>query len=188
MVNLIARLKTLLNNNASISDEQAQQLLDDRAVFFEAAIIPRTPFYTQHVAPWENLEEGAATIIFYGYNTMLIETTDYTVDYQRGVVTTVAADRRGLKMLSVAYDVYGAAADGWQSIATTTLGAGGKISGLGYSIDASSASSDALSMASHYRALAWPRTQKTERDDTVLDPRWPENWHHARHYKAGYAP
>jgi hypothetical protein len=187
MANLIARLQALLNSDPSITDDDAQQLLDDRAVFFDAPLTPRIPFYVQHLSPWENLEEGAVTIVYYGYNLMLIETTQYTVDYQRGVVTTLEADRRGLKMQSVAYDLYGAAADGWEGIAGAHTGLGGKISGLGYSIDSGSAKADALDMAQKYRALSWPRTHQTERADSIIDPRQAYDWHNARHYRAGYS-
>lgn len=188
MATLIARLKVLLNSNAAITDAVAQQLLDDRAVFFDVPLQPRIPFYLQHISPWENLEEGSVTVVYYGYNSTLTLTTDYTVDSQRGVVTTVAADRRGLRMQSIAYDLFGAAADGWEQLATASAGLGGKISGLGYSIEGSSAKIDALELAARYRALSWPRTQTTERDDTTIDPRYAADWHRARHYKAGYSP
>lgn len=185
MLNLILRLQALCNGESVITATVAQQLLDDRAVFIEEPLRPDVPFYLKHFASYGNLEEGSATRVWYGYNTLLTETTDYTLDSQRGVVTTPSADRRGLRIQSVAYDLYGAAADGWERIALADVGSGDKVSGLGYSFEGGTFP-DAHKVAAYYRVQAWPRVERVRRDDTNPDPRWPGDWHAAHRYRAGY--
>ncbi|HNP72989.1 MAG TPA: hypothetical protein PKK15_17870 [Kouleothrix sp.] len=187
MANLIARLQALVASDATITAALAQQLLDDRAVLVAQPLRPRVPFYLDFVCDYENLEEGSVTKIWVGYNQLLTEGTEYTVDYQRGIVTRAAADYRGLRIMTIAYDLWGAAADAFDLIATGDLGGGDSVAGLGYTFTGGTFS-DASKLAARYRTRAWPRTERAERIDTAIDPRWRDDWHQRRHARAGYTP
>src|SRR5689334_23368247 len=103
MTDLIARLRGFAGGDTTITDDDYQALLDDHAFPVEAALSPRPPFFVQHQSPFENLEAGA--IVYIGYNTVLVEDTDYTIDLQRGIVTTPAANYQVLYLQGMAYDV-----------------------------------------------------------------------------------
>lgn len=165
MTALVARVKALCNGNTSLSDDDYQTLLDDHAVVVNALLEPRVPFYTEHLAPFPNLETGSACVIYYGYNTQLVETTDYTADYQRGIVTTPAANYRGLRMLGKAYDLHAAAADGWERIAATKADAFAW-SDVEGSYHPEQARQFALDMAKTHRRKAWAISSTVERNDT----------------------
>jgi len=185
MTNLIARVKSFCNGDTTLTDDDYQQLLDDHAIVVDSLLTPRVPFYVEHVSPFENLEEGSACKIYYGYNTLLVENTDYTADYQRGIFTTPAANYRGLRVLGKAYDINAAAADGWEHIAqrySTEFDFGT----LGWKYERSQQIDMCLKMAARYRKKAWAISHTVERGDTPpLDGRdWREDVR--RREKAGY--
>jgi hypothetical protein len=163
MTALIARVKALCNGDTTISDTDYQTMLDDHAVAVNGVLEPQQPFYTTHLAPFENLENGAS--VFYGFKTLLVENTDYTSDYQRGRFTTPAADYRGLRIVGAAYDIHAAAADGWETIASATASAF-DWSDVEGSYKPSQARDFALSMATKHRRKAWATGRTVERADT----------------------
>src|SRR5512138_1360431 len=163
MVQLIARVKALCGGDTTISDDDYQTLLDDHAVTVNALLEPQQPFYTEHAAPFENLEAGAK--VYYGYNILLTETTDYTADYQRGLFTTPAADYRGLRILGKAYDIHAAAADGWERLAARSADAFAW-SDVEGSYHPEQARQYKLDMAKAHRRKAWATGRTVERNDT----------------------
>ncbi len=167
MASLISRVRKALGDDTTFSDDDIQELLDDHAVIVDSYLEPQTPFWTDHVSPFENLESGAVCKIYYGYNTLLAESTDYTADYQRGIFTTPAADYRGLKILGRAYDVNGAAADGWDKIAARTadLFSWSDVEG---SYHPEQARDFATQQARRFRAKAWAVSRTIERHDTAV--------------------
>jgi len=185
MTALVARVKALCNGDATLTDDDYQTLLDDRVVVVDALLTPRVPFYTEHVAPFENLESGSACKIFYGFNTLLIENTDYTADYQRGIFTTPAADYRGLRVLGKAYDLSAAAADGWERIAAR-YALEFDFSDVEGSYKRSQQSETCLKMAKRYRKKAWAIGSTVERADTP--PLDSQDWRGdlLRRERAGY--
>jgi hypothetical protein len=165
MANLIARSRKLLNGDTVLDDDDIQELLDGHAIVVDSYLEAQPPFYTQHVSPFESLETGAR--IYVGYNTLLTITTDYTIDEQRGIVTTPLADYRGLKILGMAYDVNAAAADGWDRIA----GRGADLYGwsdVEGSYHPEQARDFATNQAQRYRAKAWAVSRTIERHDTAV--------------------
>lgn len=185
MASLIARVRALVGGDTVLSDDDIQTLLDDHAILVDSYLTPRPPFYATHVSPFENLETGA--LVYFGYNTLLILTTDYTIDAQRGIVTTLASDYRGLKLLGYAYDINGAAADGWESIASrsASLFAWSDVEG---SYHPEQARAFATEQACRYRAKAWAVSRTIERHDTIALA--PANWRGdlLRRERAGYGP
>lgn len=163
MTHLIARLKKLCNNDTTLTDFDYQELLDDHAIVVTGLLRPQIPFYTLHAAPFENLEAGAH--VFYGFNTLLTENTDYTADYQRGLFTTPQADYRGLRIQGTAFDLNGAAADGWERIASAQSDAFAW-SDVEGSYHPEQARQFALDMAAKYRRKAWAIGHVVERADT----------------------
>lgn len=164
MESLITRLRALLNGDAQLTDDDLQVLLDDQALVVDALLIPRTPFWREHVAPYDNLEASAT--VYVGYDTALTKGVDYTIDLQRGIVTTPVAERRGLKLLGYAYDLNAAAAAGWERIAARYVGAFDFSTTLGGSYQRAQQHAQALTQAQRYRALAWPRVATVDRADT----------------------
>ena len=164
MSHLIARLRKLLADDTTFSDFDLLELLDDHSVVVDSYLEPQPPFFTEHVAPFENLELAAK--VYVGYNTLLTVDVDYTADYQRGIFTTSAADYRGLKLLGKAYDVNAAAADGWDRIASRSASAF-DWSDVEGSYKPSQARDYASSQASRFRARAWARSRTIERHDTA---------------------
>ena len=164
MTSLIARLRGMLAGSTSFTDDDLQGLLDDHAFSFDTSLVPRAPFYTEHEAPYENIEAGAR--VYIGYSTLLAEGTDYAIDLSRGIVTTPAADHRGLQAYGTAYDLNAAAADGWEQIAA------GKIedfdfSDLQGSYKVSQPREAALAQAARFRAKAWATQSNAERSDSA---------------------
>src|SRR5205807_10274895 len=100
---------SLCGGDTTISDDDYEQLLDDHAFVVECALTQRPPFFTQHRSPFENLEAGC--VVYIGYNTLLIENTDYTIDLQRGIVTTPATNYQVIYVQGMAYAINAAAAD-----------------------------------------------------------------------------
>lgn len=185
MTALIARVKALCASNTTISDTDYQTMLDDHAVAVNGVLEPQQPFYVKHLAPFENLEAGAS--IFYGYNTLLVENTDYTADYQRGIFTTIAADYRGLRIIGTAFDIHAAAADGWERIAAANPDAF-DWSDVEGSYKPSQARDYALTMAKTHRRKAWAMGRTVERADT---PALGDATGHdavIRRARAGYGP
>lgn len=174
MANLILRLRRMCGGDTTtMTDDTCQELLDNHSVLVDSFLDPRVPFWTEHVSPFENLEEGALCKIYYGYNTLLTETTDYTADYQRGIFTTPAANYRGLKILARAYDINAAAGDGWERLAG--VGADGfDWSDVEGSYSPSQARDYKLSQAASYRAKAWAVVRTVERHDTATMA--PNDW------------
>jgi hypothetical protein len=163
MAALIARTKGLCGGDTQISDDDYQQLLDDHAFVVECALAQRPPFFTQHQSPFENLEAGA--VVYTGYNTPLVEGVDYTIDLQRGIVTTPQANYQVISIQGMAYDINAAAADGWERIAARHVGAF-DLSADGSSLRRSQAHDQALLQAATYRAKAWAVTTTVDRADT----------------------
>lgn len=182
---LIARLKKLLGSTTTLTDFDLLELLDDHAVSVNGVLEPQRPFYTQHVAPFENLEIGAQ--IFYGFKTLLTENTDYTADYQRGLFTTPAADYRGLRIVGTAYDLHAAAADAWELVAAgqASVFAWSDVEG---SYHPEQARDYALTMATKHRRKAWATGRTVERNDTPELPRDGGGWKGdlLRRERAGY--
>lgn len=169
MTNLIARVRRCCNGDTTLTDDNYQELLDAHAVLVDSYLTPRSPFYVDHVSPFENLEESTACKVYYGYNTLLTESTDYTADYQRGIFTTPAANYQGLKVLGKAYDVNAAAADGWERIAAR-YSLEFTFSDVEGTYQRQQQIEKCLDMAKHYRAKAWATSRAVERHDTaVLD-------------------
>lgn len=187
MAALIARVRTLLANDTVFSDTDIQTFLDDHAVAVNGVLEPQVPFFTTHLAPFENLEAGAK--IFYGFNTLLIETTDYTSDYQRGIFTTPNADYRGLRILGSAFDLHAAVADGWEAIAGRSA-AQFDWSDVEGSYKPTQARDYALSMAKTHRRKAWAIGRTVERADTpaLQDSGSDGRGDLIRRERAGYGP
>ena len=184
MTNLIARVRAMCAGDTTLTADDYQTLLDDHAVVVDSYLEPQPPFYLDHISPFENLEAGAK--VYYGYNTLLTVTTDYTIDLQRGIVTTVAADYRGLKILGYAYDINAAAADGWELIANRSAGlfAWSDVEG---SYHPEQAREFATDQAKRYRAKAWAMCRTIERHDTAVLA--PGDWRGdlMRRERAGYS-
>lgn len=164
MTSLISRLRGMLAGTTSFSDDDLQSLLDDHAFAFDTSLVPRAPFYVEHEAPYENIEVGCR--VYVGYNTLLTEEVDYTIDLSRGVVTTPAADHRGLQAYGTAYDLNAAAADGWERIAA------GKadqfdLSADGSNLRRSQLHEQALTQAAAFRKKAWATQRNVERSDSA---------------------
>lgn len=185
MSDLIARVRSLCASNATLTDDDIQTFLDDHSVSVNGVLEPQRPFYTTHAAPFENLEQGAN--VFYGFKTLLIETTDYTADYQRGLFTTPQADYRGLRIVGTAYDIHAAAADAWEQIATgqASVFAWSDVEG---SYHPEQARDYALTMAQKHRRKQWATGRTVERDDTPELPRDGGGWKGdlLRRERAGY--
>ena len=119
------------------------------------------------------------------YENLLVENTNYTADYQRGIFTTPAADYRGLKILARAYDVHAAAADGWDKVAarSSDLFAWSDVEG---SYHPEQARDFATGQAKRYRAKAWATSRTIERHDTAVLA--PADWRGdlIRRERAGY--
>lgn len=163
MTSLIARVRGMCNGDTALTADDYQLLLDDHAFAVECALTQRPPFFTQHQSPFENLEDGAQ--VYVGYNTLLTEDDDYTIDLPRGIVTTPAADYRVLYLQGMAYDLNAAAADGWERIAARYVGQFDFSSVEGrYSL--SQQLDQARTMAAHYRARAWAVSSTVDRADT----------------------
>lgn len=163
MTSLISRLRALCNNPAALSDDDLATILDDHAVVVTGLLRPVLPFYVQHAAPFANLEAGAS--VYYGYSTLLTENTDYTIDSQRGIVTTPQADYRGLRIQGMAYDLNGAAADAWERLAGAQADAFAW-SDVEGSYHPEQARQFCLDMAAKYRRKAWAVGHTVERADT----------------------
>jgi hypothetical protein len=185
MAALISRVRALLGGDTVLTDDQVQTFLDDHAIVVDSYLTPRPPFYTEHVSPFENLETGVS--VYFGYNTLLIITTDYTIDLQRGIVTTVAADRRGLKVLGYAYDIHAAAGDGWDSIAARVWDEF-TFSDVEGSYQRQQQYDNATKQAARERAKAWAVNRSLERNDTAALA--PNDWRGdlIRRERAGYGP
>lgn len=166
MTSLIARLRGMLANSTAFDDDDLQDLLDDHAFAFDTSLVPRAPFYVEHEAPYENIEVGCR--VYVGYNTLLAEGADYTIDLSRGVVTTPAADHRGLQAYGTAYDLNAAAADGWEIIAA---GNASKfdLSADGSSLRRSQLHEQALTQAAKFRAKTWATQRNVERSDSARE-------------------
>jgi hypothetical protein len=174
MADLIERVKAMCNGDTTITDDDYQQLLDDHAVPIDAPLVPQAPFYTRHLAPYGNLE--ADTVVYLsGSTTMLSVDTDYTIDLQRGIVTTPTADYRALSLQAVAYDINAAAADGWERIAGR-YALEFAFTSAGSSYSRQQQIEGAKKMAVQYRAKAWPKVSTVDRADTP-PLREPDDWH-----------
>lgn len=184
---LIARLKKLIRITTDLTDFDYLELLDDHAVAVNGVLEPQQPFYTTHMAPFENLEIGAQ--IFYGYKTLLIEGVDYTSDYQRGLFTTPNADYRGLRIVGTAFDLHAAAADAWELVAAgqAAVFAWSDVEG---SYHPEQARDYALTMATKHRRKQWATGRTVERADTPELPRDRNGWKGdlVRRERAGYGP
>lgn len=182
---LIARVKKLIRITTDLTDFDYLELLDDHSVSVNGVLEPQRPFYATHVAPFENLEIGAQ--IFYGFKTLLVENTDYTSDYQRGLFTTPAADYRGLRIVGTAFDLHAAAADAWEQIAAgqASVFAWSDVEG---SYHPEQARDYALTMATKHRRKAWAVGRTVERGDTPELPGHANDWKGdlLRRERAGY--
>lgn len=162
MVQLVARLRKMLDGSDTFTDDDLQELLDNHAMTIDVRLTSRTPFYTQHIAPVSDLEDTA--IVYVGL-TALVKGSDYTIDLQRGIVTTPVADYRGLMLHATSYDLNASAADGWERIA------GGKVGHIDISANQASQRRSqgwehAVAQAAHYRARARVITGTVDRADT----------------------
>jgi hypothetical protein len=187
MTALVARVKALCNGDTTISDDTYQEFLDDHAVVVAAYLESRYPAYLEHVSPFESLETGATCKLYAGGSeTALIETTDYTADYQRGIFTTAAAERRGLRIVAKAYDIHAAAADGWERIAMR-YSLEFDFSDVEGSYKRSQQIDMCLKLAAKERAKAWAIAHTVERADTPpLENQQAWNAEVMRRAKAGY--
>lgn len=163
MTTLIGRLRELLADDAELTDDRLEVLLDDHATSLDVALVPRAPFYTRHESPFEHLEDGAT--VYVGYNTALTVDVDYTIDLQRGIVTTPAADYRGLRLFGTAYDLHAAAADGWELIASRYVGQF-DFTDAGNQYIRSQQHKQARAQAARHRAQAWAAVATVERSDS----------------------
>jgi hypothetical protein len=163
MTTLISRLGKLLPAAAAFTDDDLQEMLDGHAFTFDVSLVPRLPFYKQHEAPYENIEAGAG--VYTGYNQVLVEGTDYTIDLSRGIVSTPAADRRGLMIQGSAYDLNAAAADGWERVAAAHVGEFDVSHDDGSSLKRSQVHDQALTQAAKYQSKAWATQTSVERSD-----------------------
>jgi hypothetical protein len=179
MTALIARVRSLLNDPdaAIFTDDQIEDLLDERSVVVSVPLATSTDTLTHRATTADMLETDAlvyAGVSGYGTTglldtpvsvevaaaaltgaTLLTATTDYTLDAARGIVTTLGAETRGLWLVGRSYDIYGAAADGWEQVASGKTGkidlgdAAGNVKG-------SQLFTQALVMADRLRRRAWP--------------------------------
>ncbi len=115
MTSLIKRLRGLLNGDTKLTNDQLQELLDTWSFAVDAPLATQVPARTRHTAPGGDLEDGV--LVYADGTTLLTLTTDYTVDLQRGIVTTVQPETRTLTLQGTAFDLNGAAADGWELLA-----------------------------------------------------------------------
>ncbi len=159
---LIARVKAMCGGDTTITDDDYQVLLDDHAFVVECALEQRPPFFTQFRSPFENLEEGA--VVYIGYNTLLTEGVDYTIDLQRGIVTTPATNYQVLYLQGMAYDINAAAADGWERIAARHVDEF-DLSADGSSLKRSQVYEQATAQAAKYRSKAWAVPVSVDRAD-----------------------
>lgn len=160
MTTLIARLRSLLANDTTFTDDDLQGMLDDNAVLVVEQLTPEQPRYVRHLSSAGNFEAGVQ--VFFGMTQL--DSSSYTFDAQRGIVTTPQPDYRGLRLEGTAYDINAAAADGWDRIA------GRFVNEFDFSTSSkgfkrSQQHAHALGQAKTFRAKAWAKTVTTERSD-----------------------
>jgi hypothetical protein len=115
-LNLIAQLASYVNNDTTFTEDEYQMMLDDHATEFnQACAVLNSPTFTRFSVNVGNIDTNAV-IFLSGSTTVLTETTDYTLDYHRGVFTTPTTDYRPLAMRGTSYNVFLAAADAWERI------------------------------------------------------------------------
>lgn len=126
MSNLISRWRRMVDDagTAVWSDDQAQELLDDNrvTVYSEslasiAQDIGSTVYlvYYSRYSNHEELASGTTVWRLFDANGSTIGTANYSVDYQRGVVTFAADQQGSARYLDArSYDLAGAAADAWR--------------------------------------------------------------------------
>lgn len=73
MASLIGRLRAMLNDDTTLTDQALQDLLDARSASVGGLLIPRAPGYRTHASGYQDLEEGALLyavpgILFPGWN------------------------------------------------------------------------------------------------------------------------
>jgi hypothetical protein len=115
-IDLLARLASLVNYDSTFTEDEYQGMLDDHAVEFNRACEPlNSPTLTRFWVGVGNIDT-AAVVYISGSLTILTETTDYSLDYQRGLLTTPATTYRSLSCRGTSYNVFLAAADAWERI------------------------------------------------------------------------
>jgi hypothetical protein len=107
-----------VNYDSTFTEDDYQGMLDDHAVEFNRALEPlNSPTLTRFGVGVGNIDT-AAVVYLSGSRTILTETTQYTMDYQRGILTTPAINYQPLSCRGTAYNLYMAAADAWERIAS----------------------------------------------------------------------
>lgn len=126
MSNLISRWRRMVDDagTAVWSDDQAQELLDDNrvTVYSEslgslAQDIGSTVYLVYHsrYGNQEELASGTNVWRLFDASGSTIGTANYSVDYQRGIVTFTADQQGSARYLDArSYDLAGAAADAWR--------------------------------------------------------------------------
>lgn len=180
MGNLISRWRRMVDDagTAIWSNDQAQAILDNhRQDFYQVAldVTPRqiaagTVHYTVYSTPGvlKNLEEepsGSAAWRLYDSTGATIGTANYTADYANGIVRFSADQAGSARYLDGrAYDLHGAAAEGWEERAGLQSGrysfedAGGRF-------DRSDYFEHCQKMQEKHAAKAWPMSLSLVRGD-----------------------
>jgi hypothetical protein len=122
-----------------------------------------SPTFTRFGISIGNLD-STTQIYISGSTTVLTETTDYTLDYQRGIFTTPSANYRNLSARGTAYNLNLAAADGWERIAARYV-LEFDVTGVEGSYKRSQQYSQAMGMAAKYRRSAGVTSSYVERGD-----------------------
>lgn len=162
MTTLIARLRSLLANDATFTDDDLQGMLDDNALLVVEQLTPEQPRYMRHFSSASNFEAGAQ--VFFGM--IQLATNEYAFDAQRGIVSTPQPDYRGLRLEGTAYDLNAAAADGWDRIAARFVQEF-DFSTSSKGFKRSQQHTNALAQAKTFRQKAWAKTVTTERSDML---------------------
>lgn len=131
MTNLITRWRRLVNDTAGSvwTDAEAEEILDGyRVDLYRHLLTPQplalsgTTQYKIHLVGYGDLEEAASgTAAFFVWDATgsAIGTTNYSTDYQRGIITFTADQLGSARYLDArAFDLHGAAAQGWRELAS----------------------------------------------------------------------
>lgn len=128
MADLISQWRSMVGNvgTATLSDDRAQQILDDNRYDFWQQPLAVQPLevggsvvYKIYLSPYKNLEGTASgTVAYRLYNSGGTAVTPDSLDMQRGVFRFNADQSGSARYLDGrSFDLNGAAADGWRDLA-----------------------------------------------------------------------
>jgi hypothetical protein len=161
---LVSRLADLCANDTTFATDDYESFLADHAFEFQVAVqILNAPTYTRFGIGIGNLDSNVQ-IYLSGSTQILTETTDYTLDYQRGVFTTPSTEYRPLAARGTAYNLNLAAGDAWERIASRYV-LEFDVTGVEGSYKRSQKYQQARDMASRFRTQAGVVSHYVERAD-----------------------